>query len=100
MEVSAEFLKDDFNVEIYARKLLEENASVAEQLAKLGANTAALDRQLKEQVKLINLGLLILLLFSWLKKCVFRFLLITNSCCRKRRVSNRWKIFWAFLINI
>lgn len=50
MDLTGEFLKDGFNVENYARKMLEENASVAEQLASLAANTTALDRQLKEQV--------------------------------------------------
>lgn len=50
MDVNEEFLSKDFDVEKYARKLLDENASIPEQLAFLTTNTSALDRQLKEQI--------------------------------------------------
>jgi len=50
MDVNEDFMSKDFDVEKYARKLLEGNESIPEQLAFLASNTSALDRQLKEQV--------------------------------------------------
>uniref|UniRef100_A0A915IKT9 Conserved oligomeric Golgi complex subunit 5 n=1 Tax=Romanomermis culicivorax TaxID=13658 RepID=A0A915IKT9_ROMCU len=50
MEIDEQFLSNDFNVEHYVGKLLEENGSIPEQLTILGSNSVALDRHLKEQI--------------------------------------------------
>lgn len=56
-DLMSEFLQPNFDVEGYARQLVDSSVSVAEQLALLASGTALLEKQLKDQVRLYILGM-------------------------------------------